>query len=584
MHNIIPPATRAFFLSVTLLPHASMLSEEPTQSPLWCKHTVLAYVTPGGAQLDFWSKDHFKWLAAYCDAKGELQELFFDGYLLIGFGCKGGRHLLPLRHRKPAVRSDWEAAVANYLTVTEKLSEAYEDVAKQLRKPEAAGKVILAMPYPDRRQKSFGPVAGRTLDLSKEPDRLTALKWYIDEAIRQWQKREQQGSLTRVKLVGFYWGHESISKTDAELVKGTAAYVHGKGCLMHWIPCFGGARRDWRALGLDCLTQQINYQNPQKPGRPLTIFDDKTRTVREYRLHGVEMTPMARARLLNPRIWTWHQVYLANLEAALRLKWHEFPAMTYFHGNDLAKTAADPKSRIFYDMLHDWTKGELTWDDLERLSIVVLDELRSRECIDDAIHQKIASAKTVLERLRLMEEPKLAAARKALAERLASHTVSSGNLLTDGSFEDGTGDWPTRSRGVSRTEERAHAGRWSLQLTLEPAGGSDIVRAYVKSKRATVQPGQLVRLTAWANVPDDLKYTDRGLLIGLSRFHKGKMIATWTECEVRQTKATNGWQQLTAYLFVDDRPCDEVQAIVGLCGSGTAYVDAAELVTLSKPQ
>ena len=366
-------------------------------------------------------------------------------------------------------------------------------------------------------------------------------------------------------------------------MRNTAAHVHAKDCLMHWIPCFGGARRDWKKLGLDCLTQQINYQNPQKPGRPLTIFDDKSRTVREYGLHGVEMTPMAREKRLNPRVWSWHQVHLANLEAALRLKWREFPAMTYFHGNDLPRIATDPKTRIFYDKLYRWASGKLTWTDLDELSAAVLDEQRSRGHIDEATYREIAGAETILEKLRLMEEPKLAAARKALAERLASRTLSSGNLLIDGSFEEGVADWPTKSRGVERTGEQAHDGRWSLKLSLGPAAGSDIIRAYVKSTTAPVQQGQLVRLTASVNVPKDLKYTDRGLLIGLSRFRNGKMIATWTECEVRQTRATEGWQQLAAHLFVDDEPCDEVQAIVGLCGAGVAYVDAVQLVTLSKP-
>lgn len=71
--------------------------------------------------------------------------------------------------------------------------------------------------------------------------------------------------------------------------------------------------------------------------------------------------------------------------------------------------------------------------------------------------------------------------------------------------------------------------------------------------------------------------------MGLSRFSKGKSITTWSECEVGQTQATNGWKSLTTYILVDDKPCDEVQALVGLCGQGVAYVDAVELVALSKP-
>ncbi|NOZ21785.1 MAG: DUF4855 domain-containing protein [Planctomycetes bacterium] len=564
------------------------LSQDPdsraaTNSPLWCRHIMLVYVSPSGAHLDFWTRENLKWLAAYCDAKGKPQDLFFDGFQLIGFGCKGGRHLLPLKNRKPAIKSDWEDAIRNFLTVAEKISGAFEDVGDALNRPDAKGKVILAMPYPDTRQKSFGLVNGRTLDLSKNPDRVEAMKWYIDEAVRQWQEREKQGSLKRVKLVAFYWGNEGIGNADVEVFKKTASHVHEKGYLMHWIPCFGCARRDWRELGLDCVTQQINYQNPQKPGRPLTIFDDKTKVVREYGLHGVEMTPMARTTHLNPRIWSWQQVHLANLEAALRLRWDEFPAMTYFHGGDLPKLAADPKTRIFYDKLYKWVKGDLTWEDVEQLSTAVLDDLRAQGHIDEETFNRIAGAKTVLEKLQIMEEPKLEANRKVLETLLAAYTQSSGNHLKDGSFESGMEDWPMISRGVARKEAKARDGRWSLQLALDPSGGTDFVRAYAKSKNIPVQPGQVVRLSAWVNIPRDLQHTNRGLLIGLARFYKGKMVATWTECEVRQTRATDGWKQLTAHLILDNKPCDEVQAIIGMCGAGVAYVDSVELVTLSKP-
>ena len=71
-------------------------------------------------------------------------------------------------------------------------------------------------------------------------------------------------------------------------------------------------------------------------------------------------------------------------------------------------------------------------------------------------------------------------------------------------------------------------------------------------------------------------------MLGVARFHKGKMTATWTECEVNRKAATDGWQQLTTYLFLYGKPCDEVMAIIGMCGVGTAYVDGVELKTLSK--
>ncbi|MEW6359320.1 MAG: DUF4855 domain-containing protein [Planctomycetota bacterium] len=567
---------------------ASLVGQEPDShakdSPLWCKHTILVYVNPSGAYLDLWTTENLKRLAAYCDAQGRPQDLFFDGFLLIGFGCKGGRHLLPLADRKPALMSDWQDTIRNYLTVMERLGDAFEEVAGALNKPEAKGKVILAMPHPDPRQRSFGPVNGGSLDLSNDPDRVRAMAWYIDESIRQWQEREKRGALKRVALVGFYWGHEAIGEADVEVVKGTAAHVHEMGLLLHWIPCYGGGRKDWKEIGLDCVTQQINYQNPQKPGRPLTIFDVITGRVAKDGMHGVEMTPMARTTDLNPRVWSWHQVHLANLEAALRLKWNEFPAMTYFHGGDLPQIAADPQTRVFYDDLYKWVKGTLTQQDVEALAAATLAEQKRAGVINDEWYAKIAAAKTVLEKLQLMEEPKLEALRKAEAERLAPLTQSSGNLLKDGSFERGLEDWPRRSGDVARSQETSADGGWSLRLSLEPGAGSEMIRAFAKSVRVPVRPGQAVRLRARVRLPQDLQETQRGLMIGLSRFQEGKCLATWTECEIGRVEATaDGWQCLTLHLFVDDKPCDEVEAIIGACGVGAAYVDDVELVTLSRP-
>ena len=388
---------------------------DPTRSDLWCRHTILAYAHPSRGP-GTWTAEDFKWLAAYRDREGKCQDSLFDGFLILGFSCKDGRHLLSLSRRKPALKSDWEDAITVYLDAATKLSEAFEDVTRSLGKP-AQGKVIIALPYPDPRNGRFGPIGAVTLDLSQQGHRITALRWYVDETLRRWSDLSVQGRLKGVRLVGFYWSQEGLGAhrvpggvcSDADLVREVASYVHEKGCLLHWIPCFGGAsvfeRRPWRQLGLDCVTQQINYQNPQKPGRPLTIFDEQSADVATYRMHGVEMTPVSRKTNLNPRVWSWHQVFLANLEAALRLNWSSYEAITYYNGNSLCTIAADPQTHVFYEQLHRWTKGQLTWENVEELSAVVVEELKSKGALSGERVKEIAEAKTVLEKLHLMERP-----------------------------------------------------------------------------------------------------------------------------------------------------------------------------------
>jgi hypothetical protein len=60
------------------------------------------------------------------------------------------------------------------------------------------------------------------------------------------------------------------------------------------------------------------------------------------------------------------------------------------------------------------------------------------------------------------------------------------------------------------------------------------------------------------------------------------MAASWSQCEVSETAASEGWQRFCVHLMIDDQPCDEVLAIIGMCGAGVAYVDSVELVRLDK--
>ena len=208
--------------SVTAWEPRQLRDDGPTTSPLWCRHTVLIYVNPSGANADFWTRDRFGWLVGYRDQNGRHEDLLFDGFLFIGFSCKGGRHLLPLADRKPAVKSDWEDGLNNYLAAVEKLSLSFQDVAQVLEKADARGKVILAIPYPDVRQASFGVVAGRELNLSTFDDRFRALKWYVDEALNEWKSRAERGLLKGATLSGFYWGHEGIRKSDDDVNQAVA--------------------------------------------------------------------------------------------------------------------------------------------------------------------------------------------------------------------------------------------------------------------------------------------------------------------------------------------------------------------------
>ena len=461
--------------AASLVAFASAAQTTPARTAdradLWVKHTILLYAYPSQPDNDFWTVEKLKWLAAYRDAQGRTKDFFFDGFLILGFGCKGGRHLLGLDTRKPATKADWSGAVSAYLNTALRLSRAFEETRRELGEPEREAKVVLAMPFPDTRDARFGPVGGRQLDLERLEDRTAAVAWYVDETLRQWHAREADGGLAGARLVGFYWGREGIWRGDEDLLRNVSGHIHRKGLLFHWIPAYGGGRKDWRELGFDCTTQQINYQNPQEPGRPLTIFDDMTRLVRDRGLHGVEMTPMARTTHLNPRVWSWHQVFLANLEAALRLDWRRHEALTYFYGNSLCAVGADPATHVFYEKLYRWTKGLLTDSDVEHLCGVVVNELASRGHLSEERGQEIAAANAILDKLALMEKslvPKRAPTpEKTFGEQWESFTADDPYPCDVDRHRPGVCLLPGREWGRPRN----HGGRTAVHGGFYPGAG-----------------------------------------------------------------------------------------------------------------
>jgi len=408
MNSMITRIARLISLiSVTVL-----LTGEVTlaKSDLWCRHSILVFSYPSDPEAKKLNVEDLKWLAAYCSLDGKPQDFFFDGFLITGFGCAGGRHLLGAG--KPAVKTDWDNAARSYTSGATKVNDAFRLVRQRLNDPTRKAKIILAIPYPDPRITSLG-----SLNFSRHEDRLAMVKWFIDELLKRWNELSAAGKFDAANLVGFYWGREGASAprtehgtiNDTKLMKDVAAYVHEKGFLFHWIPGFRSgrvfAKTPLREVGFDCVTQQINYQNPQEPGRPLSIFDEMTEDVQKYGMHGVEMTPNVRETDLNPRVWSWQQVHLANLEAALRLDWKKFPATTYFDGNSFLQIASDPKTHIYYAKLFKWTKGSLTAQDVNELCDAVVADLKSRGVLSEEKLQRINEAKTVLEKLHLMERP-----------------------------------------------------------------------------------------------------------------------------------------------------------------------------------
>ena len=327
---------------------------EGVKSDLWAKDIAVIYLVPSGRyDPDFWTSDTFRWLVACQDLRGKPQDFLFDGFLFLSPMAKSGGNMTSSLNSNPSTADDWDWVLTSWLEASSRLSDAVQQVSKALNVQDRKAKVILSVPYPDSRSTAFGPIHGEMLDLSKDEHRVRAAELFVDIALKRWDEYAKQGRLDSVKLAGFYWCREGIwkdfpSKTnyDPKVVQELTSYVHSKGLLTHWIPGLDCQTPDSKRIGLGCVTIQTNYQAPAEknsPPRPLSIFDNTDAIVEKYGMNGVEMNMIIRENELNPRIYSPYQVWLANYDAALRLNWKRFSAITYFNAGEIPPSPRIPR-------------------------------------------------------------------------------------------------------------------------------------------------------------------------------------------------------------------------------------------------
>jgi hypothetical protein len=310
-----------------------------------------------------WKPEEFRPYVAYIDERGEPKDWFYDAFLFLMFGgAPSGATYID----GATTRADWE----HFLNVTfardrclDALDQEIEAVGRRLGKPGRVCPVILMIPYPSSRAKAFGDVDGDGVseDLSLREDRVKAVRWFLDEALARWKALAPR----HLKLWGFYWMNEGISRSDEAIVKATADLVHARGYGLHWIPWFRAPGLEkWRELGIDFAIVQPNYAFTQ-PGRGFVLADENRLTLNANDARrlglGVEMeTPFALPGDPGAR-WLFQQ-YLNHGVDALDGYQHGAVRAYYQGGDVIARLAASthPGERQLYDDLYRFHKGTYT--------------------------------------------------------------------------------------------------------------------------------------------------------------------------------------------------------------------------------
>lgn len=254
-----------------------------------------AHRTAGG-----WPRERFDTHVAYKDANG-TERWLFDAFLAIEFAMTqnnmdlmigaGGVDGAGNANRQAANKACWEAVMDFWFKRDngfDALDKSVGAAISRIGKPSRTRKVIMvlpdAAPYSDyNNDKSvtnyWGSLDGRRLDFAKAEDRLSALKWYINEVRARWDK----AGYRNLEFAGFYIVSESLQfpgvgwkpemKRWEEILPEISKYIHSANESLTWIPYYAShGYTYWQDMQLDYVQMQPNHFWANHPTYSLSEF------------------------------------------------------------------------------------------------------------------------------------------------------------------------------------------------------------------------------------------------------------------------------------------------------------------------
>lgn len=137
------------------------------------------------------------------------------------------------------------------------LENAVGQVKTALEMPDYKAGVFLCLTAPEKSVTNWGEIDGKTLNFSESnEDRITALKWYVDEQIKAFNDRKYQN----IELCGFYFYNESLGSDALNYLPEITDYVRSLKYITVWSPYYAAAGYDkWKDFGFDRAAMQANY-------------------------------------------------------------------------------------------------------------------------------------------------------------------------------------------------------------------------------------------------------------------------------------------------------------------------------------
>ncbi|MDR1681602.1 MAG: DUF4855 domain-containing protein [Prevotellaceae bacterium] len=243
--------------------------EKDRQEVIAVRDMVLIY--GGGAHRNVvWDKRHFVPYVSYRDKEG-VEEDLFDGFLFLEYsnGDAGAPRIFATGYYgEPARKTDWKALADYYFKPGIALAglEACVAEAEQRLQTGKKRKIVIVLPepitagansnYPTLPANYWGEIDGSMLDFTRDSDRITACKWYVDYV----RARFDEAGFQHLELTGFYWLAEESVHTKT-ILAGVAAHLNRWKYSFNWIPYWKETPDyyEWKTLKFTYAYLQPNY-------------------------------------------------------------------------------------------------------------------------------------------------------------------------------------------------------------------------------------------------------------------------------------------------------------------------------------
>lgn len=271
----------------------------------------------------------------FCRDRTGSERPFFRSLVLLELMTADGKQFTAGFSAKSATQQDWQNLLNLWMAgVLPKLNTLASRERISLD-------IWLAIPEPLAVKEGWGRVDGKDLTLSGDLERVAAVRWYVDTALRQFNRR----TWPTLNLRGFYWLDEGARGYE-DILPFINKYIHSIGKETLWIPYWVSRNKmHGEALGFDHVVLQPNYY--VKKDVPEVRLDQ---AIRMSRVLSTGLEIEFDERLLSlPEQVTKAQAYLRHYRQ--QKIWGPFVIYQGGKGLSLAARATDPTVQGFYQDL-----------------------------------------------------------------------------------------------------------------------------------------------------------------------------------------------------------------------------------------